>query len=903
MGAPFPAMVEPLRYDDGQKCFWQGNTRLPLTPKERTVLLFLMTHAGQWCSTAAIYTHAWGDTGRAFEVVKRTVRKIRKILGDRASAPRYIQSEHGSGYVYIAPLFAPQLRPEPLWDLPAPPQHDLMGRHFVGRSSLMAQLHAGCLPNQFAVQVLCGLAGVGKTRLVLEYVHRLARADQHAAAYDVVWWLRAEKHTTLVTDYRRLAQALQLPQHDALEPLAVVSAVHQWLTQHTGWLLLFDNAEGPEALRPFLPAAPLSAGTRHMVITSRNPHWRQLGVSPLEVPVLACQDAVTFLHLRTGQHDPESAAALATYLGCLPWALECAGAVIEALHVPFADYLAHLRTQPHPFLLRDMPPSNKPEDTLTMDASLWTSALQVWQVALEKVERISPRGAELLRLCAFFAPDRLPQALLASTQPLLALYDALELPLRYALIQQPYEQFFAVHRLIQMVIRASMPAHERQQWLEKALAHLAEALACLPQEADAWTATVPFLPHVLAVAEHAMHLPATRPHAPRELALYVDLLPKLLVFVGYGFPEVQQIYRRIQDLSHAQDIPPQLTFRVYFWEIIASYLYATYRHNLQVCQTLWQLAEHVDADELRLETLMIQGLNYEALGELAQARMALEHCLRLYDVSAHLHRHTNLFGQDPAVASLSYLAHIDWLEGKPDTALRTCSQALELAYQSRHLGNQAFAHLAASMVYAFRQEYSQAFAKAEQVLACAERWPLPHWKKLATILHTCAQSLLASSAEARVQLRQEVQSWAGMGLRGGLPFFWALVSESALQAGDFDTAQHGLHEARKIMEETGERWWEAEVWRLQGVCLLRQSPVDAEHVEALFQQALQVARQQQARMLALRAAVSLGQLWHAQGKQAAARALLWPLVQAFAEEGTETVDYQQAQALVEALQG
>ena len=97
---------------------------------------------------------------------------------------------------------------------------------------------------------------------------------------------------------------------------------------------------------------------------------------------------------------------------------------------------------------------------------------------------------------------------------------------------------------------------------------------------------------------------------------------------------------------------------------------------------------------------------------------------------------------------------------------------------------------------------------------------------------------------------------------------------------------------------TEERWWEAEVYRLQGVLLLQRSPSDVDRAEACFQQALDVARRQQARALELRAALRLSRLWQQQGQRADAHALLAPIYGWFTE-GFDTADLQEAKTLLE----
>jgi predicted ATPase len=102
------------------------------------------------------------------------------------------------------------------------------------------------------------------------------------------------------------------------------------------------------------------------------------------------------------------------------------------------------------------------------------------------------------------------------------------------------------------------------------------------------------------------------------------------------------------------------------------------------------------------------------------------------------------------------------------------------------------------------------------------------------------------------------------------------------------------------VEQQDERWWEAEVHRLRGVLLLRQTGMPQEEAEAWLQRALDVARRQEAKSLELRAAMSLSRLWQQQGKRDEARALLVPIYGWFTE-GFDTADLQEAKALLEEL--
>jgi predicted ATPase len=128
----------------------------------------------------------------------------------------------------------------------------------------------------------------------------------------------------------------------------------------------------------------------------------------------------------------------------------------------------------------------------------------------------------------------------------------------------------------------------------------------------------------------------------------------------------------------------------------------------------------------------------------------------------------------------------------------------------------------------------------------------------------------------------------------------ALLAEASGQAGQPEVGLRVLAEAVTLVTTTEARWWEAELHRLQGALQLQLPRPDSTQAEACFRQALDVARGQQAKSLELRTAVSVSQLWHEQGKNAAARGLLAPLYGWFTE-GHETADLQAARATLERL--
>jgi predicted ATPase len=129
-----------------------------------------------------------------------------------------------------------------------------------------------------------------------------------------------------------------------------------------------------------------------------------------------------------------------------------------------------------------------------------------------------------------------------------------------------------------------------------------------------------------------------------------------------------------------------------------------------------------------------------------------------------------------------------------------------------------------------------------------------------------------------------------------------LLAEAVGHAGQVVEGLHLLTEALSMSEASGRVDWLAEVYRLQGELLLRQTTPDAAQAEACFQQALAIARRQQAKSWELRAAMSLARLWQQQGKRAEAHELLAPVYGWFTE-GFDTADLHDAKAFREELQG
>jgi predicted ATPase len=168
------------------------------------------------------------------------------------------------------------------------------------------------------------------------------------------------------------------------------------------------------------------------------------------------------------------------------------------------------------------------------------------------------------------------------------------------------------------------------------------------------------------------------------------------------------------------------------------------------------------------------------------------------------------------------------------------------------------------------------------------------------IYHGWALAMQGQGEEGLAQVRQGLAAYRATGAALFASYLCTWVAEVCDHLGHTEDGLQALAEAHTLMEQHEDRWWEAEVHRLRGVLLLRQPGTLQAEAEACFQQALDVARRQEAKSLELRAAMSLSRLWQQQGKRDEVRELLAPLYGWFTE-GFDTADLQEAQALLDEL--
>jgi predicted ATPase len=227
-------------------------------------------------------------------------------------------------------------------------------------------------------------------------------------------------------------------------------------------------------------------------------------------------------------------------------------------------------------------------------------------------------------------------------------------------------------------------------------------------------------------------------------------------------------------------------------------------------------------------------------------------------------------------------------------------EALTLAHALAHLPSLANALRFNTTLHQFRREPQAAQERTAALMALATEQGFAQQVALATIARSWALAAQGQGAEGTAQMRQGLTAHRATGSEQSRPYNLALLADAYGGIGQPAEGHALLAEALTTVDRTGERGWEAELYRLKGKLLLAQvgESQEVQEAEACFQQALAIARRQQAKSWELRAATSLARLWQQQGTRAEAHALLTPVYGWFSE-GFDTADLQEAKVLLD----
>jgi predicted ATPase len=316
-------------------------------------------------------------------------------------------------------------------------------------------------------------------------------------------------------------------------------------------------------------------------------------------------------------------------------------------------------------------------------------------------------------------------------------------------------------------------------------------------------------------------------------------------------------------------------------------------------EQLLRLAQGATAPTSLPEAHAALGTTLFYVGEYVTALTHLEQGFTLTDLTAQralgLHH-----GEAPGVRCLALAAWTLWCLGFPTQALQRGQEALAQAQAFAHPYSLAMAQNWMIYVHHRRREVPAVQAQAEALLTLATAQQFPLYVGHVTYWRGWALAMQGHGERGIVQLRQGMEVVLATGQTLARPLCLLLLAEVMEHIGQVDEGLRVMAEVLVAIEASGRYDLLAEAYRLQGALLLRQAVPEANQAEVCFQQALAIARRQQAKSWELRAATSLSRLWQQQGRCTEAHTLLAEVYDWFTE-GFDTPDLQEAQALLEAL--
>jgi predicted ATPase/class 3 adenylate cyclase len=445
--------------------------------------------------------------------------------------------------------------------------------------------------------------------------------------------------------------------------------------------------------------------------------------------------------------------------------------------------------------------------------------------------------------------------------------------IRPELLAQHYTAAGVRDRAIEYWQRAGQLATERSSDLE-AIAHLNRGL------------------------ELARMLPERVLSARLELKLQVALGEPLVAVKGYGSPEAGATYARALTLCRELDDSLHLFPAIFgLWHFY--YGQAEFYRARDLGNELLSFAERCADPSLLVAAHQALGQSLYNLGKFAAARKHLEQAQQGLKIKLNRSPHLR-YGVAPEVQRMASLAQLLLCLGYPDQALQRSREAIGSARELRHPHSLACSMYFAIRLHLLRGETREADQLADAAFALSTKHGFTLWTALIVFMQGWSLYQQGRATEGIVRMRTGQDDARATGHKASRTMYYALLGEAYGHIAQPEEAWRMLAKAMSSIEEGGQRYYEAEAYRLKGELHLQEADPDLEQAEACLQRALEIARRQQAKSWELRAATSLARLWAEQGERRKAHDLLAPVYGWFTE-GFDTADLRNARALLDEM--
>ena len=387
-----------------------------------------------------------------------------------------------------------------------------------------------------------------------------------------------------------------------------------------------------------------------------------------------------------------------------------------------------------------------------------------------------------------------------------------------------------------------------------------------------------------------------------ELALYNGLGGSTAMSMGYAAPEVVQVYEKAHEIANRLgETSTAVDHLAGLWSY--SLVRAEHGASRRLAEQWVKIGQATRQPNLLAEGFGILGWSLYPLGEFEAAREAFEECLFHYRPLRHQSRQFHVPLQDIGASANALLTNAFQVMGYPDQALRCCTEALQMV-EDPHLWLPEFTRSGVlsqiSMLYLLRAEFESALQYAARTLQLSQEHGFPVWMCTGLMQLGAAKSALGETEEGLAMLQQGVEAWRAGGARTFLGFWMAALAEAHRANGDLPSALRVVNEALDLTDGLEERFYSAELYRLQGKFLLELDPNAVDAAAIAFERALDLAERQGAKLFELRAAMGLHRLRQGERRSEESRRRL-AVVCGWFTEGLDTADLREARSLLASI--
>jgi adenylate cyclase len=394
------------------------------------------------------------------------------------------------------------------------------------------------------------------------------------------------------------------------------------------------------------------------------------------------------------------------------------------------------------------------------------------------------------------------------------------------------------------------------------------------------------------------------PDDDRRAELELDLrnagyLP-LATLKGIGSPEGERAAARALELSRRPGVSWEKSWIALHGLYLTTLIQASLWRANELAMQMLAIAEQHGNKELAAQSFSSLALSQMLTGNFDSADKSFDRAISMYETMPKATTGLGTLRNINDVAGSGFSAWNTWFLGFPNRAAKKMDDALAVAQGLDSKAVHELLHYGATIFFFLVRERKRTREHADALITSATELGNPSRRAIGELYLGWFDSVAGGQPQGIARMQRALADFRAGGSINMTSCFLSLIAQSQGGFGYYDEALVAIDEALAVIEETGQRAFEAEVHRINGELLLTRNSSSTARAEEGFRTTIEIARRQKAKSWELRATTSLARLLAKQGKRDEARTMLADLYNWFTE-GFDTADLKDAKALLEEL--